>query len=175
MTVTPEKIVTAHEPSAEEIDRYIKLENDISRLDYEASIQAAADHTKFQHEIGLNACKSTILVNGGAIIGLLTFVGNKNVTADVQGLKIAFAGFSIGIACTLLGLWLSYTAQNWLSDYRTSVAWNYQQDMKGEPRIHDIERERRAAYRLMIGSSTLVITGIIAFIVGAFFALNAML
>jgi len=50
---------------------------ELAKLDYEASIKEAADRLHFQQEIGLTPCKSGILVNGGAIIGLLTFIGNQ--------------------------------------------------------------------------------------------------
>src|SRR5437868_6324457 len=109
------------------------LREEVARLDYQANIQEAADRLRFQQEIGLAACKSTILVNGGAIIALLTFIGNHPAGHDIAGLKQAFGGFSVGIVSTLVSLWLAYLGQDWLSNMRVSVAWNSQQDMKGEP------------------------------------------
>jgi hypothetical protein len=149
--------------------------SEIAKLDYEASITEAADRLRFQQEIGLTACKSVILVNGGAIIGLLSFIGNQAHLAHPNQLKGAVIGFCIGIAFGLFSLYFGYIGQEWLSNFRVSAAWNYQQDMMQQPRIHDADRERKSGWHLMLVASALVMAGIGMFIYGAITAASAIL
>jgi len=148
---------------------------ELAKLDYEASIKEAADRLHFQQEIGLTACKSGILVNGGAIIGLLTFIGNQPAIKNANGLKFAMETFALGILGALLSLYCAYMGQELLSNYRVSAAWISQQDMKGEPRMHDTERERGRGKTLMIAGSASVLFSIAMFIYGAITAANAIL
>lgn len=165
----------AHDRTKRTIPSVSDPREEIAKLDYEASIKEAADRLHFQQEIGLTACKSVILVNGGAIIGLLTFIGNTRAALDPKGMKDSVTAFSIGIVCALLSLVLGYAGQEWLSNFRTSVAWNYQQDMKGQPRTHDFQKERITGWVLMLIGSSLVVTGIGMFAYGAITATNAIL
>ncbi len=68
-----------------------------------------------------------------------------------------------------------YIGQEWLSNYRVTVAWNYQKDMRGEPRTHDISKERTMGWVLMVSASAFVLTEISMFIYGAITAVNAIL
>lgn len=150
-------------------------EREIGRMDYEASIKEASDRLRFQHEIGLAAVRSVLLANGGAVVALLTFIGNKEANFDAADLSRAFTFFSLGIGASLLSMWSSYVGQEWLSNMRTSIAWNYQQDMRGKPRSNEFEKERTAGWRLMLVSSAFVLTGVGSFIAGAFTALRGIL
>lgn len=150
-------------------------EREIERMDYEASIKEAGDRLRFQHEIGLAAVRSILLVNGGAVVALLTFIGNTQGKFDGVDLSRAFTFFCVGVVASLLSMWTAYIGQEWLSNMRTSIAWNYQENMRGKPSAHDFEKERKAGWILMSVSSAFVLTGVATFIAGAFAALSGIL
>jgi len=61
-----------------------------------------------QNGLGQSALKSMMLVNGGAIISLLTFVGNKGGVVNVCALKISMGMFCAGLVCALAAYFGAY-------------------------------------------------------------------
>ena len=59
-------------------------------MDYEASTAHASERLRFQQETAVAAIKSLTLVNGGAILALLTFIGNSPAKYNVGDLEKAF-------------------------------------------------------------------------------------
>lgn len=78
--------------------------------------------------LGLEYLKAMILLNGGAIIALLTFIGNASDDAAIQfslpHVRAALSFFLTGICSILLALILSYsyTATNPMASYHKF--WN---------------------------------------------------
>jgi len=62
-------------------------------------------------EIGLEVLKSSILINGGAAIALLTFLGNSNGNVKTIFLVSALKLFSGGVVSATFGGFLTYVAQ----------------------------------------------------------------
>ena len=62
-------------------------------------------------EIGTQVLKIAILINGGAAIALLTFLGNTNGNIKTIFLVAALKLFSSGIVFATLGGFLTYVAQ----------------------------------------------------------------
>jgi hypothetical protein len=151
------------------------LEREISRLDYEASIKQASDRLHFQQEIGLAAIKSMMIANGGAILALLTFLGNHQADFDAVALKWAFGCFTGGLLFTLASYIGGYFSQAWLSHYDTSIAWNYQDDMRRRPRQNDIKTEGTMGAWLLRFSVACLLMSLGAFGWGAFSALDGIL
>jgi hypothetical protein len=110
------------------------------------------DHLQLSTDYSLAGLKGAFAANGGAIVGLLTFVGNRAVVVEPQTLWWAFVWFSLGIGGALLAYLAGFLAQA--------------AHMNGE-----------AAYKK--GGSFAVLglvaagTSILLFIVGAFVALDA--
>ncbi|MDP9421639.1 MAG: hypothetical protein M3Q19_02180 [Pseudomonadota bacterium] len=154
---------------------YDELDREIARMDFEASRDQAADRLRFQHEIGMAAVKSIMFANGGAILALLTFIGNRQGTYDKADLKIAFQSFSIGMLCTLAAYIAGYFSQGQLSNFDTTNSWNYQLDMKGEKRAHDGKWEGNLGTWFLAAGIGLVLGGLAFFAHGAFAALEGVL
>lgn len=57
------------------------------------------------------ALRSFILVNGGAIVALLTFIGNRDVRGVSQDLWVSLMSFSGGLGFGLASTALAYLAQ----------------------------------------------------------------
>ena len=63
--------------------------------------------------LGLAFLRTMVTLNGGAILALLTFVGNSNsqsaFTVDLISIKMAMGSFLVAIGAMLLALLASYT------------------------------------------------------------------
>lgn len=64
-----------------------------------------------QNELGQGALKSMMLVNGGAIIALLTFLGNKQATFDHGAVQCAMWFYGSGLFFCLLAYFGAYFSQ----------------------------------------------------------------
>jgi hypothetical protein len=71
----------------------------------------ATDRLRFQQEFSISGFKTLILVNGGAVIGLLTYLGNLHDERTAAGLRLAFAGYVVGLACAVLAYLPAYYGQ----------------------------------------------------------------
>ena len=161
--------------SEHEIEQRRSASREMSRIDVETSMQRAADRIKFQQEIGVAGNRSIMLANGGAIVALLTFIGNSDAVYQAYDLKTAFICFGLGITSALLSFIASYVGQEWLSNFDTTNAWNHQLDYLGQKRTHDPTKERNMGWGLMVAASTFSLSGVSAFAIGAWFALNGIL
>lgn len=78
--------------------------------------------------LGLEYLRTVVLLNGGAILALLTFLGNSKVDASVQftlrSVKTALLAFLVGIVAVLVGLIVSYTYTATPLEYRYHQFWN---------------------------------------------------
>lgn len=159
----------------QEVERDAALDREIATMDYEASIQRSAERLRFQQETGLAAIKSLMFANGGAILALLTFIGNDSGAFDASSLRRAFGAFCLGLTFTLLSYLGAYFSQAWFSNSDTSIAWNYQKDMKSEPRSHDYELEMGRGHGFLIFAIACIFSSLACFGYGAFAALNGIL
>ena len=153
------------------------LERQISRMDAEAKITHASERLKFQQQCALATIKSLTIVNGGAILSLLTFIGNNNAHYDVPALRQAFEGFGLGLVLALASYIAAYHSESWYMHSDTSDSWNYQDDMRQMPRRHhaDANKERRRGWLLQIAAIGLVTGSLPMFIYGCFRALTGIL
>lgn len=62
-------------------------------------------------EIGMQVLKTAILINGGAAIALLTFMGNTKARIEVGPLVAGLELFSAGIISAAFGGFMAYVAQ----------------------------------------------------------------
>jgi hypothetical protein len=74
-------------------------------------LEDATDRLRFQQEFSLAGFKTLILINGGAVIGLLTYAGNAKARLDPGSLKWAFAGYIAGLACAVFSYLCGYLGQ----------------------------------------------------------------
>ncbi|WP_157471632.1 hypothetical protein [Gilvimarinus agarilyticus] len=62
-------------------------------------------------DVGLQVLKTSILINGGAAIALLTFMGNKHELVNLATLITALKCFATGVFISALGGFSCYAAQ----------------------------------------------------------------
>ncbi len=147
----------------------------IARMDAEARLQSASDRLKFQQETALAAIRGLTFANGGAILALLTFVGNQQGKVDLIQMRGAFEAFAFGLGFALASYLGAYYSQSWFAHSETSDAWNYQSDMLSKPRQYTevANQERRRGWIFQLSALGLIVGSLINFTMGAFQALEA--
>jgi len=88
---------------ANEIDQYGPggLYHDTLLRDYETYKAEEAQRLGFQHDFAQAALKSAVLVNGGAIVALFTFLGNEKVVVHPDLLFWSFGSFAAALGSGL--------------------------------------------------------------------------
>jgi hypothetical protein len=81
------------------------------RLEAEYQARELIHRLEVQNQLGQAALRSMVLVNGGAIIGLLTFIGNTSSVVSAGHLKFGMVLFGIGLLLALLAHFGAYFSQ----------------------------------------------------------------
>lgn len=156
------------------------LAGDHLRRTYDAQTAEAAERLKFAIGIVDNGTRSLMLINGGALIALFTFIGNARkvqvgLTLSPQLLWFAFVAFSVGLVLTMLAMLGAFLSQNAFYAAAQAIAWNAQDEMAGRPARQDTERDVRAGQHAQYAAVGAAVLSIVAFVGGCAFALAGVL
>ena len=135
---------------------------------------AAADRLKLANECAHGALKGLFIANGGAIIALLTFVGNAKIRVpETSDLRCGFELFSSGLAAVLMAYVAGYVSHAFYmqAEFNLSSQADSKAYQTGEEFDH-LAHERRGNCAESIGIG-LAILSLILFVGGAFAALDA--
>jgi hypothetical protein len=150
-----------------------------ARLDYENLMADAAERVKFQAEFAHAIFRGLMLVNGGAIVALFTFIGNSTRSFDPSKIWWAFGLFVVGLVCTLVAMIAAFFSQSFYMKSSLYQAWTNQRVMLSMPHVdggkHDHVAEYRRGERAEFGAVVFVGLALAAFFVGSGFALSAVL
>jgi hypothetical protein len=144
-------------------------------MDYDNRIAEVAQRLGFQQEIGLAALRSLTLVNGGAVIGLLTFIGNEAPAVDPLLMRWSFGAFGAGLFFTLAAYLGGYFSQSHLMNMALQMAWDDQRELAGKARTGAGEELLKSGNRILLAAVACATTSLLCFGVGAFSALFAIL
>lgn len=147
----------------------------INEADYDAYTSEGADRLRFQTEFSQAALKNLLLVNGGALLALLTVIGNSDVSFDKRGMWWAFAWFGSGLICSLAAYFGAYFSQGSFMDVAISQAWNAQSRSHGLEPSYDIKKSMHSGNIYLWFGIGAAVLSLVSFILGAFVALNAIL
>jgi len=125
--------------------------------DFKVRHQAAVEYAQA-------ALKSLVLVNGGAILSLLTFVGNADSTVDKALISYSFLAFGIGLIFALGAHFAAYWAQE---GYLNSAVARAEGN---DPLDGNRKGDRGVFWGIFTGALSLL-----GFTIGAFLALDAIL
>jgi hypothetical protein len=141
----------------------------MAELQYELDVHDARERLRQQLELALVALRSLILVNGGAIVALFTFVGNSEASFDARAIWFAFTWFIVGLVLALLSLILGFVAQ---ANY-TSLSWSTAYEHQGVMLSIPIDFEKEKARENKFGNVAELSALAAAFLSLVFFAIGA--
>lgn len=139
----------------------------IAQMDYQQHLQEIPQRLQFQQDLALAALKGLTLVNGGAIVGLLTFIGNTATPIDQHDLGVGLVSFVIGLTANLLAYILGYFSQATFMEATTHELWNDQRDMVGVPRDNEPARYVRIGSWVLFVAILTALTSLASFVYGA--------
>lgn len=144
----------------------------IAKHDYEDYKAEVAERLKLQAEFAHAALKGLTFANGGAIVALFTFIGNSEAQVERSDLWWAFALFGLGLASTLVAYVSGFFSQGFYMQATQEQAWNAQEDMLGGQGSRDFKVNYRRGELIEYLGVGAAISSVIAFIIGAGFALS---
>lgn len=128
----------------------------------------AIERIKSQNEFSQSAFRALLLINGGAIVAMLTYAGNVLKPDGVANLTLAFVGYASGLLCTVIAMIAAYFSQGAAFDH----AWTESQRLLGKP----VPESKGSAVNLAnrIIAVGLVIGALAGFVLGSAAALDAL-
>ena len=117
--------------------------------------------------------RSLFLVNGAAIISLLTFIGNTGTVFDKRGLFWAFFWLAVGLSFALLANFGAYFSQNYYMLHSQKTAWNAKYDSYGLTPQQDSSKEIRIGHSWIGVAIFSSVMSFAMFVTGIFVALIA--
>lgn len=147
---------------------------EIAKLDYEFSKQEFSERLRIQETLGTAGLKALLIVNGGALIALFTFIGNTGAAStisDVDSVWRGFACFVAGLAAAVAAHVTAYFMQASFGHQTVFEMWNAQAKALGDVPKHDPLTAYRAGYAYMVVTVVLVLASLILFCLGAGLAL----
>lgn len=160
---------------SDEIDERIR---DVNWRDYAEHQKEVAARLQYQFEYAQSALRTLVLVNGGAIIALFTFIGNEKAAFDRDGLWLSFAWLVVALFCSLFAYFGAFFSQASFMQHSAYCAQGSREAAGGlNPDPHRRENERKARrngnWFMVIGlASSFASLGFFA--LGAWAALSAM-
>lgn len=160
-----------------EIDDRPDLVREINWRDHDVHQAEVAARLQFQFEYAQSALKTLVLVNGGAIIGLFTFIGNDKATFEWSGLKCAFASLVIALFLSMFAYFGAFFSQaNYmnLASFHALASRNAAGGLPQEEGQRDSEIKYRRHGNMFLGLGVaLAFASLGAFALGSWFALSA--
>lgn len=152
-------------------DREIEL----AKLEHEQLKQEFSDRLRIQEGLGTAGLKSLIIVNGGALIALFTFIGNVGAAGAIVDVNHVWRGFAFFVAALAAAIAAQVTAYFMQSKYgiaTTYELWNAQSRIVGKPATYDHRAPHAAGNAFMILTAVLVVASFMLFCAGAGFSLS---
>lgn len=127
---------------------------------------------QYQHEYTLAGLKTLIIINGGAIIGLLTYAGNASGKVQAAQFNSAFMAYAAGLILAVLTYLTAYLSQ--AEFMNGSILEAYQKrglETTGGPKTKD-EYDKRGTLYVAVGI-LLAVGSLAGFGTGSYFAKQA--
>jgi hypothetical protein len=136
-------------------------------------VEDATDRLRFQQEFTVAGFRTLILMNGGAVIALLTYAGNapdKIVAANFIG---AFAGYISGLVSATFAYLTAYAGQAHIMQHSSAEALAL---IAGNPVDEDDQdRHVRHGNRYIAAGIALCILSVGSFVIGSVLAMRGLL
>jgi hypothetical protein len=148
-------------------------EKDAQQAVAEFMLRDAEDRLGYQQKFAAEGFKTLILINGGAIVGLLTYAGHDSGSGIAASLGTAFFVYAIGLVAAMFAFLASFFSQ---SSLRAAAIRSATHRMGLEPTADEKTegQYRREGDRAIYIAIVLCLLSVAAFIAGSACAMNAL-
>lgn len=147
----------------------------VAQADYAAFMQETSERLRYQIEFAQATLRNLHFVNGGAVIALLTLVGNSAVSYDPRAIWWSFVWFGTGLFFSLAAYFGAFFSQSYFMNATLAQAWNAQAVSHNLPEPHDIMPDIKRGDTAFKGGVAFASLSLLMFVVGAFVALGGIL
>ena len=136
-----------------QLERY-RAELRRQEMNWQARYQTADNSDMAAVQIGLAAIRAAILVNAGAIVALLTFIGQlwgkKDEAEALRAVIDAVMPFVVGLSCGALSIGLAYLYQSALTKWEIRLLAEVSADSEKLPPFKTVPRFCKVTSVIMI-------------------------
>lgn len=149
------------------------IHREIAKEDFSIYFDDAKERLGHAISLGQSALRSLFLVNGGAILALLTLVGNSGAIVERRALFWAFIWFGAGMMATLISSILFALSQMFFMQSSNEEGWKAQATYHGTSYPKDGTRDDQIGDVTISATIILAILALVLFLCGSFVALDA--
>jgi hypothetical protein len=146
-------------------------ENPIALL-AKSRLADAALRLRYQHEFSVEGFKMLTLINGGAIIALLTYAGHSTGAMAATKLSHAFLAYTAGLVAAAFAYLAAYESQGSLMNHDVLEAYRLL-GLEAKDGSTPDGYARRGMIKVYVAMSVSVLS-LIAFVVGSWLAMSAL-
>lgn len=147
----------------------------VARLAFDESMKEASSRLQFQMDLAQSLLRALILGNGGAVLALLTFIGNTDAAVDKSAIWWAFVLYGIGLVGVFSAYIAGFFSQQYFHASTLYEAWNSQATFAGEVGSYDYMTPFRHGNIALGTAIAAALLSLVGFIAGSLFALAAIL
>lgn len=151
-----------------------ETKREIALQDYEHQTTEAMARLQYQVDYSKALLNGLTVGNGGAILALLTFIGNTGSKVDPATMQGAFAAYGGGLALVLVAYASGFFTQYFLYDASQSQAWNAQAEARGVTGQYDVAGPMKHGNLALWAGVAAAIGSMACFIYGSLQALAAL-
>ncbi|MBW8295380.1 hypothetical protein [Sphingopyxis sp.] len=150
-----------------------KMKREIGLQDYEAQSAEALARLQYQVDYSKALLSALTIGNGGAIIALLTFIGNTGSKVDPASMQGAFGVYGTGLACVLVAYACGFFTQLYFYNVCQMQAWNGQAEALGTTGQNEFEADMKKGNFALVAGIVAAIASLACFVGASLMALNA--
>lgn len=137
----------------------------------DSRLEDAHARLRYQHEYALQGFKTLTLINGGAIIALLTYAGHNPGTEFAQQMANTFLAYTAGLITAVLAYLAAYLSQSSLMNSDVLEAYRLLGVEARSKKTGD--QLEQSGMRAVGWGIALSVVSLCAFIVGSWLAMRA--
>lgn len=149
------------------------LKRAIALQDYEQQSTEALARLQYQVDYSKALLGALTVGNGGAIIALLTFIGNTGSKVDPANMQGAFGTYGAGLAFVLVAYASGFFAQLYFYNVCQKQAWNAQAEALGTKGENEFEGDMAKANAALGAGIVSAVASLGCFVWASLLALGA--
>jgi len=151
----------------------IFVPTDYAKMSFDEFMKEAASRLQYQMDLAQSLLRGLTIGNGGAILALLTFIGNTDAGVDQSTIWWAFAFYGIGLVGVFIGYMGGFFSQQYYYLATVHEAWNAQALSFGKISNFDVLTPHRIGNKALGVAIAFAVISLVSFMIASCFALAA--
>lgn len=149
------------------------VRHEFAKFDFDEKMKEASCRLQYQMDLAQSLFRALTLGNGGAIIALLTFIGNNDAAVDKNAIWWAFLLYGFGLVGVFCGYIGGFFSQRYFYVSTIYEAWNAQATHVGEIGAYNHIDPYNKGHVALFAATGFAVISLIAFIAASMLGLAA--